>query len=163
MKSGETFRQVKTKSHDNITTDGENNTDEPVRNTNIVVTPPKAVRGSSLSITLSMNDNMTPPLPSAHESPSSITAGNLSAQFLERNNNEIVIRLEIPEVFSASGQDITITLFGPNGQMEPGEPKQAKQEQTPQDPAPSPIFKFIIWILVILFVCLAVLVIRTEV
>ena len=54
-------------------------------------------------------------------------------------------------------------FFGPNGQMEPSEPKQAKQEQTPQNPAPSPIFKFIIWILVILFVCLAVLVIRTEV
>ena len=111
MRSGKTFRQVKTKSHDNITTDGENNTGRPVRNTNIVVTPPKAVRGSSLSITLSMNDNVTPPLPSAHENPSSITAGNLSAQFLDLNSNEIVIRLEIPEVFSAGGQDITITFF----------------------------------------------------
>ena len=103
MRSGKTFRQVKTKTYDNITTDGENNAGRPVRNPNIVVTPPKAVRGSSLSITLSMNDNVTPPLPSAHENPSSIKAGNLSAQFIERKNNEIVIRLEIPEVFSAGG------------------------------------------------------------
>ena len=68
-----------------------------------------------------------------------------------------------PKFFQLVAKTSQSPFFGPNGQMEPSEPKQAKQEQTPQNPAPSPIFKFIIWILVILFVCLAVLVIRTEV
>ena len=49
------------------------------------------------------------------------------------------------------------------GTLPKKEETETKQEQTPQDPAPSPVFKFIIWILVILFVCLAVLVIWTEV
>ena len=49
------------------------------------------------------------------------------------------------------------------GTLPKKEETETKQEQTPQDPAPSPVFKFIIWILVILFMCLAVLVIRTEV
>ena len=49
------------------------------------------------------------------------------------------------------------------GTLPKKEETETKQEQTPQDPAPSTVFKFIIWILVILFVCLAVLVIRTEV
>jgi hypothetical protein len=49
------------------------------------------------------------------------------------------------------------------GTLPKKEETETKQEQTPQDPAPSPVFKFIIWILVILFVCLAVLAIWTEV
>jgi len=49
------------------------------------------------------------------------------------------------------------------GTLPKKEETETKQEQTPLDPAPSPVFKFIIWILVILFVCLAVLVIWTEV
>ena len=48
------------------------------------------------------------------------------------------------------------------GTLPKKEETETKQEQTPLDPAPSPVFKFIIWILVILFVCLAVLVIWTE-
>ena len=51
-------------------------------------------------------------------------------------------------------------LFGTLPKKEATEPKQG---QTSQNPAPSPFFKFIIWILVILFVCLAVLAIWTEV
>ena len=51
-------------------------------------------------------------------------------------------------------------LFGTLPKKEATEPKQG---QTSQNPAPSPYFKFIIWILVILFVCLAVLTIWTEV
>ena len=124
QKSGTNFEFLRiiltdTEAQDNAINDEENNTDGPVNNTDIGVTPMKAVRGSSLNITLSMNANVTPPLPPAHVNPSSITVGNLSAQFLERNNNEIAVRLEIPEIFSAGAQDITITFPGPNGQMGP--------------------------------------------
>ena len=124
QKSGTNFEFLRiiltdTEAQDNAINDEENNTDGPVNNTDIGVTPMKAVSGSSLNITLSMNANVTPPLPPAHVNPSSITVGNLSAQFLERNNNEIAVRLEIPEIFSAGAQDITITFPGPNGQMGP--------------------------------------------
>ena len=67
----------------------------------------------------------------------------------------IFIRLK----FSPKDKEIE-NLFGTLPKKDPTKPKQG---QTSQNPALSPFFKFIIWILVILFVCLAVLAIWTEV
>ena len=47
-----------------------------------------------------MNDNDATATFSTRE-PIKYHSGKSFAQFLERNNNQIVIRLEIPEVFSA--------------------------------------------------------------
>ena len=43
-------------------------------------------------------------------------------------------------------------LFGSMPEIDPNEPKQTKQKQTPQNPTGSPVFEFAPWFLAILFV-----------
>ncbi len=83
------------------------------------VSPSFATKGSAVTVTITLNSNVTPPLPPASVNPSTVQIGTISLNNTNRiSETSITGTLNIPSQSETGLQNVTVQFNTPNGMIQ---------------------------------------------